>query len=55
MINKYSMNNLNITDIPCLLVFSDGILKSIYSVNDNYDIERFTTYLNNIVLESDDV
>ncbi|MBQ2872634.1 MAG: hypothetical protein IJE89_01380 [Bacilli bacterium] len=56
MASKYSLNNLNITDVPSLLVFNDGILKSIYSVSDNnYDIDRFIIYLNNIVLESDDI
>ena len=51
---KYSLNNLSIIDVPCVLVFSDGMLKSIYSISDNnYDIDRFTIYLNNIVLESD--
>ena len=56
MINRYSLNNLNITDVPCILVFNDGELKSIYNVNDiDYDIERFTIYLNNIVVESDGI
>ena len=56
MISKYSINDLDILDVPCILVFTDGILKSIYSVSDNeYDIERLTIYLNNIELESDDI
>ena len=56
MISKYNINDLDILDVPCVLVFTDGILKSIYSVSDNeYDIERFTIYLNNIELESDDI
>ena len=56
MLDKYFINNLNITNVPCVLVFNDGVLKSIYSVSDNnYDIERFTIYLNNINLESDDI
>ncbi len=56
MVNKYSLNDLNITDVPCVLVFSDGVLKSIYSISDNnYDIDRFVIYLNNIVLESDGI
>ena len=56
MVSKYSLNNLNITSVPCVLVFSDGLLKSIYSVSDNnYDIERFTIYLNNIDMESDGI
>lgn len=56
MISKYSLNDLNITDVPCVLVFSNGVLKAIYNVNDNdYNIDRFVIYLNNIVLESDDI
>lgn len=56
MVNKYSLNNLNITSVPCVLVFSDGLLKSIYSVIDNdYDIDRFIIYLNNIYFESDGI
>lgn len=54
MVSKYSLNNLNITDVPCVLVFNDGLLKSIYSVSDNgYDVDRFVIYLNNILLESE--
>ena len=49
MISRYSVNSLNITDVPCVLVFSDGKISSIYSVSDNdYDINRFVVYLNNI-------
>jgi len=56
MINKYSLNDLDITNVPCLLVFKNGILKSIYSIkNNNYNIDRFTIYLNNILLESDGI
>lgn len=56
MVSNYSLNNLNITDVPCVLVFNDGELNAIYSVSDNdYDIDRFIIYLNNIVLESDDI
>lgn len=56
MISKYSLNNLNITNVPCILVFNGGLLKSIYSVRDNeYDIDRFVIYLNNIYLESDGI
>ena len=53
---RYSINNLNITNVPCLLVFEDSELKSIYSISDNnYNIDRFLIYLNNIKLESDDI
>ena len=56
MVLKYFVNSLNMTDVPCILVFSDGVLSSIYSVSDNdYDINRFIMYLNNIELERDDL
>ena len=56
MDDRYVLNDLSITDVPCVLVFNDGLLKSIYSVSDNnYDIERFTIYLNNIDMESDGI
>ncbi len=56
MVSKYFVNGLNITDVPCVLVFKNGMLKSIYSVKENgYDIDRFTIYLNNILLEGDGI
>ena len=56
MSNKYLLNSLDITDVPCVIVFKEGVLKSIYSVEDNdYDVDKFTIYLNNISLESDDI
>ena len=56
MVSKYNINDLDVLDVPCVLVFNDGMLKSIYSISDNdYDIERFTIYLNNIELESDGI
>ena len=56
MKNRYSLNNLNITDIPCVLVFSNGVLTSIYSIYDNeYDINKMVSYVNGIVLEDDDI
>ena len=32
MISKYSVNSLNITNVPCVLVFNNGVLSSIYNV-----------------------
>jgi hypothetical protein len=56
MVSKYSLNNLNITDVPCLLIFTDGKLKSIYSIsNNNYNIDRFVIYLNNLTIKGDDI
>ena len=56
MISKYSVNSLNITNVPLIMVFEDGILNSIYSISDNgYDIDKLVVYINNVVLESDDM
>ena len=56
MISKYSVNTLNITNVPLIMVFEDGILNSIYSISDNgYDIDKLVVYINNVVLESDDM
>lgn len=45
----YYYNNLNILDVPSVIVFSSGKLSSIYSVSDNgYDIDRFVMYVNQI-------
>ena len=56
MRDKYSLNNLDITIVPCVLVFNGGVLASIYSVSDNdYDVDKFVVYINDILLESDDV
>ena len=55
MIDKYSVNSLNITSVPLIMVFEDGKLSSIYSISDNnYDIDKVVVYINDIVLESDD-
>jgi len=56
MKEKYYLNNLNIIDVPCVLVFNGGRLASIYSVSDNdYNVDKFVVYINNIELESDDI
>lgn len=55
-VSRYEINDLNISDVPCVLLFEDGGLKSIYSISHNgYDIERFKIYINNIELERDDM
>ena len=55
MMYKYSVNSLNITSVPLIMVFEDGKLSSIYSISDNnYDIDKVVVYINDIVLESDD-
>lgn len=54
--NKYYYNNLSIGDMPCLLVFNDGIVNAIYSVeSNNYNIDSFLMYVNQINYEMDDL
>jgi hypothetical protein len=56
MISKYSVNTLNITNVPLIMVFEDGVLNSIYSISDNsYDIDKLVVYINNVIFESDDM
>ena len=56
MEKKYMVNSLKITDVPAILVFDGGSLKSIYSISDNdYDIERVKTYINNIKFSDGDI
>ena len=56
MRNKYFINDVSIVDVPCVMVFNNGLLKSIYSISDNdYNIDRFTIYINNIDVEDDDI
>lgn len=54
--NKYALNNLSMLSVPCVLVFNSGELSSIYSISDNnYDVDNLIIYLNNILLDGDDV
>lgn len=52
--NDYMYGETSILDVPLVMVFDNGILKSIYSIrNNDYDIQLFTEYVNNIVFSSD--
>ena len=54
--SKYTLGSLDVTDVPCILVFNKGELTSIYSIKDNdYDVNKLVVYINNIELESDDI
>ena len=49
MKNKYYVNNLSIVDVPSILVFSLGNLKSIYSIRDNkYNVDNTVEFINSI-------
>lgn len=49
MKNKYYVNNLSMVDVPSILVFSLGELKSIYSIRDNkYNVDNTVKFINGI-------
>lgn len=49
--DKYSINSLNITDVPCILIVVNGNVEKIFSVKaNNYDVEKVRVFLNNINL-----
>lgn len=55
MVDKYTVGINNITDVPLIMLIDDGAVKNIYSINDNdYDINKFKAYLNDIRFSSED-
>ena len=52
--NKYYLNGLNILSVPCIVVFKDGNIDSIYSISSSdYDIDNFIMYVNQIEFDGD--
>ncbi len=44
--NSYQINNCNITNVPCILVFKDAKLVDIYSIKDNnYNTDNVLNYI----------
>ena len=44
--NSYQVNNYNITNVPCILVFKDAKLADIYSIKDNdYNTDNVLNYI----------
>lgn len=44
--NSYQVNNYNITNVPCILVFKDAKLVDIYSIKDNdYNTDDVLNYI----------
>lgn len=44
--NSYQINNYNITNVPCILVFKDAKLVDIYSIKDNdYNTNNILNYI----------
>ena len=51
--SKYYINDLSMTDVPCILVFSSGMLKSIYSISDNaYNVESVVEFINGFTMNA---
>ena len=48
---KYYFNNMNILNVPCLVVFKNGLVSSIYNIENENDIDKFVNYVNGIDLD----
>ena len=56
MKKKYHVNNLDITDVPVIMVIDNGSLKTIYSIRYNdYDMGHLKNFLNNIQFGEDEL
>ena len=54
MISKYSFNNANISNVPCILVIDGGKLSAIYNIKaSNYDINGLKMFIDSIKFSSD--
>ena len=54
MINKYTINGININNVPIIMVFDNGELSNIYNIkNGNYDIDMLKMYINSITFSTD--
>lgn len=52
---RYSINSVSILNVPNIIVFDDGNLKTIYSISeDNYDIDRIKLFINNNKFSEED-
>lgn len=44
--NKYKLDNLDITNVPAIIIFKDGNITSIYNIkDDDYNIDKLKSYL----------
>lgn len=49
---EYNIDNKNISNVPCILVFKEGSLSKIYDIKENnYDIEQLEDFLSEEGLE----
>ena len=49
---KYAVNSVSILDVPVIVVIDNGVVKSIYNINENnYNINEIKNYINDIKFE----
>lgn len=54
-IKKYQINNKNISNLPCILIFEEGNLKKIYDIKENnYNVDEVEDFLEEEGLEIND-
>ena len=54
-VKKYSVNNKKISNVPCILVFKEGILTNIYDIQkNNYEIDELEDFLEDEGINIDD-
>lgn len=52
---KYSLNSLSMKDVPCVIVFKNGNIDTIYSIRDNdYNIDKFERFIVSIMFDGGD-
>ena len=52
----YKLNDIDITNVPAIVVFSGGKLKSIYAIGRiNYDVKQVKAYINGIKMNDEDL
>ena len=55
MDSRYIVNLVKMSDVPSIVVFENGLLKSVYSISNNdYDIEKVKLFIKNIQFKSED-
>lgn len=55
MKSKYTLNYVSMLDVPLVMVFDGGVLKSVYSVDDNnYNVDGMISFINSVKFSDED-
>lgn len=55
MKSKYTLNYVSMLDVPLVMVFDGGVLKSVYSVDDNnYNVDGMISFINSVKFIDED-